>query len=169
MKGIPQAAHSVQRCLHGTTNASTQVNGLCPTDGTAPASMCIHGITMTFLASRGSAAPTTLDAKPKSNNGKKLKPVKAIFCPTLHFSQPVAVEDDDNNNNNRDLSNYEQLPRGGMTDRRFGSKPNDLAELNYRPNYEGTKLTFMYVTAGEHRPTHKWLTAVNVSAHGCSY
>jgi hypothetical protein len=56
-----------------------------------------------------------------------------------------------------------------MSDRRFGSKPNDQGELNYRPDYKGPKLTFMYVAAGEHRPTDKWVTAVNASTHECSY
>jgi hypothetical protein len=42
--------------------------------------------------------------------------------------------------------------------------------LNYSPDYEGPpKLTFMYVAAGEHRPTTQWVRAVKVSTHECSY
>jgi hypothetical protein len=41
--------------------------------------------------------------------------------------------------------------------------------LNYSSAYEGTMLTFMYVAAGEHRPTTQWVRAVNASTHKCSY
>jgi hypothetical protein len=106
----------------------------------------------------------TLDYR--GSQGRKPKLVKAIFCPTLHFSQPVAVGDD---NSNRDLSGYAQhdSPQDGMARYRFGSKANDQGELNYSPDYEGPRLTFMYVTAGTPFPTTQWVRAVNASAHKC--
>jgi hypothetical protein len=97
------------------------------------------------------------------SRGRKPKLIKAFFCPTLHFTQPVAVGDD---NTNRDLSGYAQYdPKKANANYHFGIKQADQGALNYSPDYEGTELTYLHVMAGEHGHCTAWVNAVSVSTH----